>query len=247
MRAVVSFSFVVCAACSSASALVDAGSDASADASDDGVLDAGTPRCAADGGGSSDPTALAAFGSFAGAASGDVCSSGAFAVIQTAATDAGSEALLVIQAADLGDSSSFFRFASPAQAVSGSLAIVVGLPSASAGTFSSDGACGDLRFCAVMPVPAVDCGDAAAPSSCPAGCDFVETGGPCAPAAPETCFVAAGTSDCSGDPTPPIGSWEMNLASVAHVDGSVELAAHGVFRAKLVGEGASAVTLTLGF
>ncbi len=229
--------------CSDADAPLDGGSDAFADATD-GVLDAGTPRCAVDGGGSNDPAALPAFGFFAGeAATGDVCLGGAFAVVR--------DSLLVIETGDFGDVSTFFRFQSPATATTGSLAIVVGLTSAAPGTYSSHGACGDLGFCAIMPAPVVDCGDAAAPSTCPAGCDFVEPGGPCGPVTPGSCFVARGTSDCDGTTTTPAGSWDLVITSLVPFadDASAvnELAAHGVLRAVLARDDATTTTLTLGF
>ncbi len=197
---------------------------------------------------------MPAFGSFTGTgATGDVCLGGAFAVVQEvpATDETPSQTLLVIATADTGDPSALFHFQSPADAVTGSLALVVGLPAATAGHFSSAaGACGTLELCATSPPAVVDWGDAAAPTTCPAGCDIGVPGGPCTPNLTQACFVAGGTSDCAGTATTPVGSWEMTLASLTPYPGDAssepELAAHGVLRATLAGD-AGPTTITLGF
>lgn len=241
------------AACTGEGGNVDAGNDAAIDATTDAALDAGAPHCFVDGGGSNDPAASPGFGFFIGAgASGDLCLGGAFAVVQQVpgSQDASAQTLFVIETGDFGDPNTFFQFQSPAGTVSGSLAIDLGLTSAAPGSYSSDGACGNLVFCAIMPTPAVDCGDAAAPTTCPMGCGFVETGGPCVPITPEDCFIANGVSDCAGNTMAPVGSWELTLASATpfadDASAEIELVAHGVFRGTLMSDAAS-TTITIGF
>lgn len=208
-----------------------------------------------------DSTASAVTGTFSGAATGSICTNGAFAFVQsTSAEDGGAPTIaLFIDTIPNGDPAARIHFQTPANALDGGLSIYVGLPAASPGTYTQDTTCGNVALFADLPgadpsVCATDGGD------CPAGCQM--TGGPsnptCTPYTTEAEYVALASSDCLGDAMTPAGKWTVTLTSLTSepdagtgVSGAVIYKVHGTFTATLVDQsadpGAPGVTLTLSF
>jgi len=229
-----------------------ASGDSGSGSSDAGVT--GTPACTSDGG-LPRTSAVPAFGTFMGPAlSGDICAAGAFAYLErsTGSLTTPSQLLLIIDSALSGNPSGFFQFTTPANAVGADLTILAGVSQATPGTYPSSGACGGVAFCVYLPVPPVDCGDASAPTNCPAGCDPVGpvSGPTCMPTQPEDCYVAQGASDCVYGTQTPEGSWSLTLTSVVPhhgADGGLDsdYVVHGTFATTMIGDDAGLGTANL--
>ncbi len=137
--------------------------------------------------------------------SADICSGDTFAYLETGG-------LTVING---GFDPGGVRFTIPSDAVGGGLASYFRISAVKSGAGSStNGDCGSVAFCAMLPTPTtLDCGDGVA--NCPPGC---APQGPsyavqCQPVEPTNCYVATSASDCLMSRTPR-GSWTLTLTSV---------------------------------
>ena len=137
--------------------------------------------------------------------SADICSGDTFAYLETGG-------LTVING---GFDPGGVRFTIPSDAVSGGLASYFRISAVKSGAGSStNGDCGSVAFCAMLPTPTtLDCGDAVA--NCPPGCapQGPSSAVQCQPVAPTNCYVATSASDCLMSRTPR-GSWTLTLTSV---------------------------------
>jgi hypothetical protein len=215
-----------------------------------------TPACTLDGG-PPVPYAASLFGTFLGPdLSGDICAGGAFAYLErTPGPSILLSQILLSVDASTDTPAGFLRLKSPTNATGGSLALSAGVNEAVPGSYAET--CGGVTLCVYLPAPPfVDCGDAAAPTSCPPGCSLIGATyydtvihspvmGPltCVPTAPENCYAALAAQDCTGSAQTPEGSWTLTLTSVTPYDGQdggpgTAYVAHGTFTATLIGDDA---------
>jgi hypothetical protein len=219
-------------------------------------LDSGPPACTVDGG--AEPVAATpAFGHVSGSTvNGDVCLGGAFVYLEhtQASLSVDSQFLLIIDSSYSDGPATNVQFQTPTNATSGDLTIDVGVSAASPGVYgSAQGSCGGVVFCAELPIPAsVNCGDAAAPMSCPPGCALQgpALGPTCMPVGPENCYQAQAASDCVVGTKSPQGSWTLVLTSVAPYGGAdggpgSRFIVHGALEATIVGAAAGLGTANL--
>jgi hypothetical protein len=148
-----------------------------------------------------------------------------------------------------------FDFLTPAAANNGELSVMVGLNSASTGSYSSPSGqdCGSLAFTYYLPVPVgVDCAGRSGPN-CPPGCGAACSGFgcmACSPQAPSVSYTAQGPTDCMGNSQTPVGSWQLSLTSVDPGEGGTGsglsyFTPHGSFVATMVAADGSSDTATL--
>ena len=149
-----------------------------------------------------------------------------------------------------------FEFHGPAGASQGELNAYVGIDSATAGKYSSNGgqACGSVTFTYYLPAsPSVNCSGGTA-LSCPPGCGRVCpasgcAGIPCVPSQDAVSYSASGPSGCFGDggASTQLGSWQLSLTSAEAGNGG--FTPHGTFAATLLAGdgGTSTATVTLDF
>jgi hypothetical protein len=184
-------------------------------------------------------------GSVAGTGvAGQLCSNGVSAVLESTegAEMPPNPFVFALQtAADVPGTNDFYvTYDDPPNAYGGDALIIVGLPSASAGTYeSSSGTCGKLQVCVLLPVAGATCAD----------------DGTCAPdGSPSYCYEGLGPTACDDSRTvqTPEGSWSLTLTSVSPtvVNGVTTLnqTVHGHFSATLVrsapGQGSATITAT---
>jgi len=188
-----------------------------------------------------------------------LCPGGAGAVILSAGASYDTAPFLFELDYTVFGNATDFQFESPADANNGELDVLLGIPSAAPGDYSSPAAseCGSMAFTYYLPSPpGLDC-EAGTPPACPQGCgticDNIAGGGcePCTPQPPAISYTAQGTGDCIGDPLTPAGSWTLSITSVTATDGGtsgydVPYTPHGTFTATMVNSGdAGADTVTL--
>jgi len=167
-----------------------------------------TPTCVANASSVPSPASVVS-GTISGPGiSADICSGDMFAYLEVAQGG-------VLTVINGGFDPGGVRFTIPSDAVNGGLASYYGISAMQPGTTSStNGDCGNVSFCAMLPTPTtLDCGDAVA--NCPPGC---APQGPsyavrCQPVTPTNCYVATSASDCLTSRTPR-GSWTLTLTSV---------------------------------
>jgi hypothetical protein len=184
--------------------------------------------------------------------SADVCVGGTFAYLERTVYG---RLIMIINSASEEDG---VRFRLPTDALRADFATLLGVSTATPGTYSSaNGDCGGIALCIYFPVPpSVDCGDSSV--DCPPGCGLE---GPvsdplCMPINPETCYEANAASDCVGAATQQ-GSWTLKLVSVGPfvvTDGGTAgegtFPVHGTFNAKMPSDadaGTGTATLDLTF
>jgi hypothetical protein len=214
----------------------DAAAPAPNDAS--GINDTGSTACTFDGG----PVpvgAVLASGSFSGPdLAGTLCAGGTLATVAAL-----SPRNLVFEAESAMQPAGAIRVAAPADAIGASLTVAVGYPASAM--------CGDILLCIDLPGPGPDCGDAAAPTTCPPQCARVLIDGmpTCESMPPESCYSASVGPPCDGTALgPDVGSFSVDLTSLVPGDsGDGFETAHGTLTATLVGrssQGNASLTLT---
>ncbi len=230
------------AACGGVVSASDRPDDAAAPSPNDarGIDDTGSAACTFDGGPAPAGVVLAS-GSFSGPdLAGTLCAGGTRA---TVADWGGGH--LVFEAESAMQPAGAIRVAAPANAIGASLYVAVGYPASAM--------CGDIQLCIDLPGPGPDCGDAAAPTTCPAQCELVLVDGTstCVSMPPESCYSASVGPPCNGTAIgPDVGSFSVDLTSLAPGDSGDGLeTAHGTLTATLVGVGGAPgnASLTLTF
>jgi hypothetical protein len=207
----------------------------------------GTPACTAeapDGGLVLPAYGTPAYGSFAGPElSGNLCVGGAVAYLERTSSSRTTSGQLVLIINTF--SANTFHVTDPADATGAGLSILAGVSAATPGTYPSNASCGSIAFCVDLPVPSwVECGDAAAPTTCPPGCSlFGPVSGPtCTPTTPEDCYVSQAVNDCAYGTQSPTGSWTVTLTSVQPYDAEgsdsdADYVVHGTFLASMIAAG----------
>jgi hypothetical protein len=213
---------------------VDAGSGI------DAVDGAGSAACTFDGG----PVVVGlvpASGSFSGPnLGGTLCAGGVVTAVAIFAPGH-----LVFEAESYMQPAGAIRVAAPANATGASLTVAVGYPASAM--------CGDIQLCIDLPGPGPDCGDAAAPTTCPPDCELVLDDGTsrCESMLPGNCYSASVGPPCNCTAIgPDLGSFSVDLTSLVPNDsGDGFETAHGTLSATLVGVGGAPgnASLTLTF
>jgi hypothetical protein len=223
------------------------------------AIDASTPACSVSAteltGGAFNAAVTPAFGTFTSPdVVGAMCSGADFAYVETTegSTYLPSQVLFLLnENTDAG--SDAYQFTLPATAIAGDFSVMAGLGTPSVGVYDSASSCGLVSLCATLPIPAgVDC-EAGAPtgSSCPAGCAMEGPilGPSCQAINPTVCYAANGTSDCAGNATSPLGSFQIVLTSVALVGdagGTMPMyEVHGEFTGTLVEDNDAGGTMSV--
>jgi hypothetical protein len=233
------------AACGGVAVATARGDDGAAPATDAGsgigaVDGSGSAACTFDGG----PVAVGlvpASGSFSGPnLAGTLCAGGVVTAVAIFAPGH-----LVFEAESYMQPEGAIRVTAPANATGASLTVAVGYPASAM--------CGDVQLCVDLPGPGPDCGDAAAPTTCPPDCELVLDDGMsrCESMLPGNCYSASVGPPCNGTAIgPDLGSFSVDLTSLVPNDsGDGYETAHGTLTATLVGVGGAPgnASLTLTF